>query len=71
MTLSTITDYLKGLGIIGIFLLILTLILLPLIITIIIGCTLADMLGFTGLIWWAFVILFYLVVSSILSKTNS
>lgn len=57
---------LLNLGILGIILLIIIVVFLPLILTIIVGVAFANMLGFTGIYWWAFVILFYLVVGSIL-----
>lgn len=57
---------LEELGIIGIIGLIILIILLPLIITIIVGIAFANLLGFTGLYWWCFVILFYLIVTAIL-----
>ena len=62
---------LKELGIIGLILLIIILILLPLIVTIIVGVAFANMLGFTGIVWWAFVILFYIVISAILTAIGT
>ena len=56
---------LLDLGIIGIILLIILIICLPIILTIIVGIAFANMFGFTGLSWWAFVILFYLIIMSI------
>lgn len=57
---------LLNLGIIGVILLIIIALFLPLILTIIVGVAFANQLGFTGIYWWAFVILFYLIVSAIL-----
>ena len=58
---------LLDLGIIGIVIfVILCLILLPVIITLIVGVAFANKIGFTGLSWWAFVILFYFIISAIL-----
>lgn len=57
---------LLNLGIIGIILLIILIILLPLILTILVGVAFANMFGFTGIYWWAFVILFYILISAIL-----
>lgn len=57
---------LSELGAIGIILLIVIVILLPVIVTIIVGIGIANWFGFTGIFWWAFVILFYLIVSAIL-----
>lgn len=41
-------------------------ILLPVILTLIVGMAFANYFGFTGLTWWAFMILFYLIVSAII-----
>lgn len=57
---------LLDLGIIGIVLLILIAIFLPLILTILVGIAFANMFGFTGIYWWAFVILFYIIICAIL-----
>ena len=59
-------ELLLGLGIIGIILLIAILVLIPLICTIILGTYFATALGLTGIVWWAFVIIFYLIVMGIL-----
>lgn len=57
---------LLDLGIAGVILfVIICLILLPVILTIIVGCAFANKFGFSGLTWWAFVILFYFVISAI------
>jgi len=57
---------LLDLGIVGVVLFVIVcLILLPVILTIIVGVAFANMLGFSGLTWWAFVILFYLIISAI------
>lgn len=61
---------LTELGIIGILLLIIIAICLPIILTLIVGVAFANMLGFTGIFWWAFVILFYLVVMAILTAVG-
>lgn len=57
---------LRELGIMGIIILIILVLLIPFLATIIVGIALANMLGFTGITWWAFVILFYLVIGAIL-----
>ncbi|MBR3362677.1 MAG: hypothetical protein IKG40_01985 [Bacilli bacterium] len=56
---------LSELGIIGFLLLI---VILPIIITLIVGMGIANWFGFTGIYWWAFLILFYLIVNAILTK---
>lgn len=61
---------LKELGIMGLFGVIIFLILLPLIVTVVIGIAFANKLGFNGLTWWCFVILFYLVVTACLSRVS-
>lgn len=57
---------LLNLGLIGIIILIIIVLLLPLILTIIVGIAFANMLGFIGIYWWVFVILFYIVIGVIL-----
>lgn len=57
---------LLDLGIIGIIILILLIILLPLILTMFVGIAFANMFGFTGIYWWSFVILFYIIICAIL-----
>lgn len=36
---------------------------LPLICTIVLGTYLATLLGLTGIVWWSFVILFWIILS--------
>jgi hypothetical protein len=60
-------DLFKIAGLTGIVVIILFIILLPLIATIIVGIAFANILGFTGITWWAFLIVFYLIVSGIIS----
>lgn len=57
---------LAEMGAVGIFLLLVLVLLLPAILTIIVGIAFANMFGFTGIYWWAFVILFYIVIGAIL-----
>lgn len=61
-----IEELLIGIGIMGIILFILVLVLLPFVCTIILGTYLATTLGLTGLVWWSFVIIFYLVIEGLL-----
>lgn len=63
-----IKEILFGIGILGIILFIFVLILLPFICTIVLGTYLATIFGLTGLVWWAFVILFYMIVMGILGS---
>lgn len=61
-----IEELLLGIGVIGIILFILVLALLPFVCTIVLGTYIATMLGLTGLVWWSFVIIFYLVIAGLL-----
>lgn len=62
---------LLDLGVIGIIILILIAILLPFVLTIIVGIAFANMFGFTGIYWWAFVILFYIIICAILGTLGA
>lgn len=59
-------ELLLGLGLIGVILLLLIICFIPLICTIILGTYFATALGLTGIVWWAFVIIFYLIIAGIL-----
>lgn len=61
-----IKELLFGIGVIGIILFVLVLALLPFICTIVLGTYLATTLGLTGLVWWSFVIIFYLIIAGLL-----
>lgn len=61
-----IKEILLGLGVIGIILFLIILLLLPLLCTIILGTYLATALGLSGIVWWAFVIIFYLIIAGVL-----
>lgn len=61
-----IEELLIGIGVIGIILFILILAILPFICTIVLGTYLATTLGLTGIVWWSFVILFYLLIAGLL-----
>ena len=54
------------LGITSMAIIILLLIFLPLIITLIVGVAFANWFGFTGLSYYAFILLFYLIITAIL-----
>lgn len=60
-----IEELLVGIGVIGIILFILILAILPFICTIVLGTYLATILGLTGIVWWSFVILFYLLIAGL------
>lgn len=59
-------ELLLGIGVVGLVIFILILLLLPLVCTIILGTYLATALGLSGLVWWAFVILFYIIIMGVL-----
>lgn len=63
-----IEEVLIGIGVVGIILFILVLALLPFVCTIVLGTYLATLFGLTGIVWWAFVILFYIVIIGILGS---
>jgi len=56
-------DFLLALGIMTLSLIIC---IFSTLITIIVGIRLANYLGLTGIVWWSFVILFWMIVTSIL-----
>lgn len=62
---------LKEIGAMGFILLILIIILIPFLCTIVLGVAFANMLGLTGITWWAFIIVFYLVIMGILGLINN
>ena len=61
---------LEGLGFLTISIIILIILFIPLICTFILGTYFATRLGLTGLVWWAFVILFYLIIVGILGAIS-
>lgn len=63
-------DWLETAGILGLIVLFVFILLIPLICTIVIGTYIATILGLTGLVWWSFVILFFIVVSAVLSMIS-
>ncbi|RAP51755.1 MAG: hypothetical protein BZ138_04505 [Methanosphaera sp. rholeuAM270] len=46
------------------------LVIISMAITFIVGVTLANFLHLTGMVWWAFIILFWLVITSIINNTE-
>ena len=59
-------ELLLGIGIVGLAIFVCILVLLPLLCTIILGTFIATSLGLTGIVWWSFVIIFYLIVMGLL-----
>ena len=53
-------------GFLGFLILLIIIVLIPLVVTLLVGIAFANLLGFTGIFWWAFVIFFYLIISAIL-----
>lgn len=64
------SDWLDVIGVGGLIVIGLFLVLLPLICTIVLGTYLATMLGLTGLVWWCFVILFWIILSGLIAMIN-
>lgn len=62
---------LEAFGIVGIIVLLIIIILIPFVLTIIVGIGFANLLGFTGIYWWAFVILFYIIIGAILGAIGA
>ena len=52
-------DYLIGISIVGV--------IIRVIVNVIVSITLANYLGVTGIVWWAFAILFYLIINRMLN----
>lgn len=61
-----IKEILLGFGIIGLVLFICIILLIPFICTIILVTFLATNLGLSGIVWWAFVILFYIIIMGLI-----
>jgi hypothetical protein len=61
-----IRDLFLGIGALGLVILILFVLLIPFICVIVLGIGFANMLGFTGIVWWSFLIIFYLILVGIL-----
>ena len=62
---------LKEIGVMGFILLVLIIILIPFLCTIVLGVAFANMLGLTGITWWAFIVIFYLVIMGILGLVKN
>ena len=61
------TDWWSILGGGAIIVLLVFIVCLPLICTIILGTDLTTILGLTGIVWWSFVILFWIVLMSLIT----
>lgn len=61
------TDWWSILGGGAIILFFYCLFIIPLICTIVLGTYLATILGLTGIVWWSFVILFWIVLMSLIT----
>lgn len=62
-----IGDLLEMGRIIGIIIFFIFILLIPIVATIFFGIYIANALHLTGIIWWSFLILFYLIIMGILS----
>lgn len=61
-------DMILGLGLICVLVIIG---IISTIATIILGVALANYLGLSGIVWWAFVIVFWCVITALISKTSN
>ena len=61
------TDWWSILGGGAIIVLLVFIVCLPLVCTIVLGTYLATLLGLTGIVWWSFVILFWIVLISLIT----
>ena len=66
--LYMLSDWLAGLGIVALIIIVIFLICLPIVIGIVIAMAVAGWLGVSGLLWWCIVIFVALVIWGILSK---
>lgn len=64
-------EILKTTGLVGLIMIILFIIFLPLICTIILGMYIAGVLNLSGITWWAFMIIFYIIIMSVIGKLTS
>lgn len=46
----------------GLWFIVFCFLLLPLVLTLVVGIAFANFFGFTGLYWWSFILLFYILV---------
>ena len=66
--LYMLSDWLAGLGIVALIIIVIFLICLPIVIGIVIAMAVAGWLGVSGLLWWCIVIFVALVIWGILSR---
>ena len=64
-------EILKTTGLVGLIMIILFIIFLPLICTIILGMYIAGVLNLSGITWWAFMIIFYIIIMGVIGKLTS
>lgn len=62
-----IEDALQIGGVLGIIIFFMIILLLPVIATIVLGIYIANALGLTGIVWWSFLIIFWLIIMGLLS----
>ena len=56
----------EALGLTTVLLVIVLVAIIPIVLTIIVGAGLANYFELTGITWWAFMILFYIIVTGLL-----
>ena len=64
-------EILKTTGLVGLIMIILFIIFLPLICTIILGMYIAGVLNLSGITWWAFMMIFYIIIMGVIGKLTS
>ena len=62
-----IYDSFLSMGLIGIILLVILFVFLPIIAIVILGIFIANLLSLHGLVWWAFLLIFYLFISGLIN----
>ncbi len=65
-----IIDYLAGAGLIGIICLIILVVVFMFCAPIIVAIVIANYLGLSGIIWWAFVVVIWLIIAGVISKLS-
>ena len=65
-----IYDYLASAGIIGIIVLIILIAIFFFIAPIIVAVYIANALGLTGIVWWAFVVVIWLIIGAIINRVS-
>ena len=64
-------DFLTGLGVIGIFIIIVLIIIFVILCPLIVAIIIANYFALTGISWWAVVIVLWLIIAGIISKLGT